>query len=370
MGSIVAIRQCFEYDTEMILKHVEWLYTESDGPDPYGKKVLLKPNILSDDDPARATTTHPVVVEAVIKYLQSRGATVFVGDSPTIDSWNFTGKRSGIRQVVDRCGATWVRFNQSDITRVVGSSSIKITEHVTEVDLIISLSKLKNHELMFFTGAIKNIFGFVPGFNKALQHAKHPDRYKLAKFFVDLEEVIRPHFHIMDGIVAMEGPGPGNGYPKKVNVLLASVNPLALDIIASRIIGYDPLLIPTNKIALARGHLLKSVGDIIIRGPDPETIVIGDFKRIITGNAADILMRSFKNKVPFLRRFDKRPVFDSNLCISCLKCVEICPVEALRPGPDEKNKILLNDKICIRCYCCHEVCRDNAIEIRRKFFRD
>ncbi|MGA2406033.1 MAG: DUF362 domain-containing protein [Bacteroidales bacterium] len=368
MGSIVAVRRCFEYNPEEIAKHIAWLYTESDGPDPAGKKILLKPNILSDDDPVKAITTHPVVVEAVIRYLQSRGATVFVGDSPTFDTRKFTGEKSGIRQVVNKCGATWVRFNDAAIFRKVGTTEIKITALITKVDLIISLSKLKNHELMIFSGAMKNIFGFVPAFNKAMQHVKYPDRYKFGKFFVDLEEAIKPHFHIMDGIVALEGPGPGNGYPKKVNVLLASVNPLALDIIASRIVGYNPLEIPTNKIALERGFLLKNMDDIIIKGTDPATIVVRDFKRIDKGGEAGIIFKYFKKKIPFLRRFNKRPVFNSKLCIGCSKCIDICPVKTLRFDNKKKNKVLVNEAKCIHCYCCHEVCREMAIEIKRKVF--
>jgi uncharacterized protein (DUF362 family)/Pyruvate/2-oxoacid:ferredoxin oxidoreductase delta subunit len=368
MGSTVAVRRCFEYDPEEIAEHIAWLYMESHGPDPSGKKILLKPNILSDDEVYKATTTHPVVVEAVIRYLQSRGATVFVGDSPTFDTRNFTGRKCGIRQVVDKCGATWVRFNDDAIIRKVGNSEIKITALITKVDLIISLSKMKNHELMIFSGAMKNIFGFVPGFNKAMQHVKYPDRYKFGEFFVDLEEVIKPHFHLMDGIIAMEGPGPGNGYPKKVNVLLASVNPLALDITASSIVGYNPLEIPTNKIALDRGLLLKNMDEIIIKGTDPDTIVVRDFKRIHKGGEAGIIFKFFKKKIPLLRRFNERPVFNSKICIGCSKCIDICPVKILRFDNKKKNTVLVNDARCIHCYCCHEVCRERAIEIKRKVF--
>jgi ferredoxin len=213
---------------------------------------------------------------------------------------------------------------------------------------------------------MKNIFGFVPGFNKAMQHVNYPNRYKFARFFVDLEEAVRPHFHIMDGIVAMEGPGPGNGYPKKVNVLLASSNPLALDIVASRIVGYDPLDIPTNRIALERGSLLSKTEDIKIKGPEPEAIAVRDFRRIYKGGEAGILLKHLKKKIPILRRFDRRPVFKRKLCIGCLKCVEICPVKILHPDERKKNTILINDAKCIRCFCCSEVCRDRAIEIRRK----
>jgi uncharacterized protein (DUF362 family)/NAD-dependent dihydropyrimidine dehydrogenase PreA subunit len=368
MGSIVGVQRCSDYNPEDIAKHIALLYTESNGPDPAGKTILLKPNILSDDGPNRATTTHPAVVEAVINYLQSRGATVLVGDSPTFDTRKFTGEICGIRQAVSKCGAAWVRFNEDFIIRKVGNSEIKITALITRADIIISLSKLKNHELMILSGAIKNIFGFVPGFNKAMQHVKYPDRYKFGEFFVSLEEVIKPHFHIMDGIVAMEGPGPGNGFPKKVNVLLASVNPLALDIVASRILGYNPLDIPTNKIALARGLLLESIDEIIIKGADPEAIVVKDFKRIDKGGEAGIIFKYFKKKIPVLRRLIKRPVFDSKLCIGCSKCIEICPVKILRYDNNKNNKILVKESECIHCYCCQEVCREGAIEIKRKVF--
>jgi uncharacterized protein (DUF362 family)/Pyruvate/2-oxoacid:ferredoxin oxidoreductase delta subunit len=366
MKTIVALLNCFEYDPEDVLRRIEYLYTAADGPDPQGKKVLVKPNITSDSGPDRPITTHPVVVEAVIKYLQARGATVLVGDSPTIDTYKFTGKNSGIRQAVENCGAEWVRFNRSSVTRKVGHSTVKITSVIDDVDLIISLPKLKTHELMMFTGAMKNIFGFVPGFNKAFQHARYPDKSQMAEFFVDLEEAIKPHFHIMDGIVAMEGPGPGSGYPRKANVLLASVNPLALDIIACKIIGYDPEKIPINRIALNRGLLLKSIDDITISGVEPESITIHDFKRILSGKASGIVFNYLQGKIPFLRRFDRRPVFRSSLCINCAKCITICPFKALSFDTESKNTVLLDDPKCIRCFCCQEVCMERAIEIKRK----
>ena len=366
MGTTVAIQSCFSYDSAEMDRQIEWLYVEGNGPDPKGKKVLLKPNLLSDEYPDKAMTTHPVVVESVIKYLQSRGAVVFVGDSPTIDTQKFTGERSGIRQVVDKCGATWVRFNDAAITRKIGTTEIKLTAHIAKADLIISISKLKNHELMILSGAMKNIFGFVPGFYKAMQHVNYPDRYKFGKFFVDLEEAVKPDFHIMDGIVAMEGPGPGNGFPKKVNVLLASVNPLALDIIAGRIVGYDPLEIPITRAALERGSLLKNTEDIVIRGPDPQTIAVRDFKRIYKGGEAGIIFKFLKRKIPGLRRFDKRPVFTNGLCTACSKCIDICPVKTLSFDKMKENTVLINDSKCIRCYCCFEVCRDGAVEVKRK----
>jgi uncharacterized protein (DUF362 family)/Pyruvate/2-oxoacid:ferredoxin oxidoreductase delta subunit len=368
MDAVVAVRQCNTYDPEELLKHIEWLYDEAEGPAPAGKKVLLKPNILSDSDPQKAITTHPAVVEAAIRFFQSRGAEVLVGDSPTFDNGKFTGEKCGIRQITEKCGAAWVRFNESSVVRQTGNSQVKVTSWIEEADILVSLPKMKNHELMYFTGAMKNIFGFVPDMNKALQHVKYPNRESLAEFFVFLEEAIRPHFHIMDGIIAMEGPGPANGYPKNVNLLLASANPLALDIVASGALGYDPVNIPVNRVALRHGKLLKSPSDIIVKGADPMLIKVEDFRRIKTGRVNGIIIRYLKNKAPLLRKLDKRPIFLSGTCISCEKCINICPVSALTFEKDVKNTVLIADRKCIRCYCCHEVCPEAAIEIRRKIF--
>ena len=369
MNTLVALHKCCHYDPEEVFKNIEWLYSAANGPNPFGKRILVKPNITSDEDPCRSITTHPVIVEAVIKYLMSKGASVIVGDSPTIDNRKFTGEKSGIRQVVEKCGAQWTRFNGPTVKRKIGNVTVKVTSLIEEVDLIINLPKLKTHELMYFTGAMKNIYGLVPGFNKAVQHSRFPNKSKMAEFFVDFEEAIKPHFHIMDGIVAMEGPGPASGYPKNVNVLLASQNPLALDILACRIIGYNPELIPINIAALQRGRLLKSIDDIQISGPDPDSIKVKDFRRINSGGSSGIVLNFFKQKFPVIRSFDMRPVFEPSLCISCANCVNICPVKALRFDVKKRNTVLIDDPICIRCYCCHEVCMERAIEIKRSIFK-
>ena len=75
------------------------------------------------------------------------------------------------------------------------------------------MPKFKNHELVYFTGAIKNTLGLVPGFSKAKQHALHQDRTGFGEFLVDLNEEVTPDYFFMDGITGMEGPGPGRGFP-------------------------------------------------------------------------------------------------------------------------------------------------------------
>jgi uncharacterized protein (DUF362 family)/Pyruvate/2-oxoacid:ferredoxin oxidoreductase delta subunit len=366
MNKKIAARVCKEYELERVLEHVSEIYKATDGPDVKGKRVLVKPNILSDDDPSRCISTHPVVVEAVIRFLQSEGATVLVGDSPAVHAKKFRGEKSGIFAACQSTGAEWVDFTIDSTEKRVNKRMLRIASIVDRVDLIISLPKFKNHELMYFTGAIKNSLGLVPGFSKAKQHALWRDRKSFGEFLVDLNETITPDYFLMDGIMGMEGPGPGNGYPVKVGLLFGSTNPVALDIVASRVAGYEPMMIPTTMTAVMRKRWISSENDIIYDGPEIDSLVVNGFKKIPIAGIQNIAVQFVLKRVPVLRKLERRPVFLHDKCTGCLKCVKICPMNAIQAHNTKKNHIVLTDSKCIRCFCCSEVCGDEAIEVRRK----
>ena len=369
MNNKVSVRSCKEYDLNKIIDLISDIYSKSEGPEVSGKKVLLKPNILSDNDPSRCVSTHPVVVEAMIRFMQSGGATVFVGDSPAFHKPRFRAEKSGIAKVCETTGATWVDFLANPVERKVKERNIRIAGIVEKVDLIISLPKLKNHELMYFTGAIKNTLGLVPGFSKAMQHGVYRDRNGFGEFLVDLCEAVTPHYFLMDGIMGMEGPGPGpKGIPVSTEVLLGSTNPLALDIIANRIAGYNPSLIPTTRTALLRQQWLKTEDDIIYDGPELESIIKTDFRRVPVSGNQNSAFRFVLGRIKFMRKLERRPVFIHESCTGCRKCVDICPVSAIHPLSTDKKHIVLTDNKCIRCFCCAEVCTDDAIDVRVKVF--
>jgi uncharacterized protein (DUF362 family)/Pyruvate/2-oxoacid:ferredoxin oxidoreductase delta subunit len=368
MNNKISVRKCKEYDLELIRAHIEDIYRSTGGPDVKGKKVLVKPNILTDNDPQKCISTNPVVVEAMIRFLQTEGASVLVGDSPAVHTRNFKAEKSLIADVCTRTGAVWVDFLKNPTERKLRSGKIKIASVVEEVDIIISMPKFKNHELVYFTGAIKNTLGLVPGFSKAKQHALHQDRSGFGEFLVDLNEAVLPHYFMMDAIMGMEGPGPGKGIPVSVGLLLGSTNPLVLDLTAGKIAGYEPFVIPTSKTAYFRKKWLSSEEDIIYDGPELSSLIMKDFKRIpVTGNR-NIAMQFIMKRITPLRKLERRPVFIHQNCTGCLKCVKICPVNAIEMHPVKENYIVLTDSKCIRCFCCSEVCTDNAVEIKRKVF--
>lgn len=366
MNTKVAVRSCNDYNIDDIIKLINDIYVSCEGPPVKNKKVLLKPNILIDADPSRCVSTHPSVVEAMIRFLQSEGATVYVGDSPSIHVRNFRPVKSGIFQVCEKTGAEWVDFlvNTSDVP--LGNGKIRIASFIREADLIISLPKFKNHELMIFTGAVKNTLGLVPGFTKAKQHALYQDRDRFASFLLDLNDSVTPHFFIMDGIMGMEGPGPGQGSPVKMGMLIGSSNPVALDIVATTFAGYDPLTIPTNYLAISRGKWLNDSGEIHYDGPEKETLIKPDFKKIADTGSKNTVYKFIFNRLKNIRRLQRRPVFIHQNCIGCRECIKICPQNAIVMHREKKNWVVLTDSKCIRCFCCSEVCQSNAVEIRRK----
>jgi uncharacterized protein (DUF362 family)/Pyruvate/2-oxoacid:ferredoxin oxidoreductase delta subunit len=368
MNNKISVRTCTGYELNKVQILISDIYSSTDGPDIKGKKVLVKPNILTDSDPSKCICTHPVIVEAMVRFLQANGAIVYIGDSPSVHVQKFKAEKSGIQSVCENTGAVWVDFRLDPTEKKLGKGKIKVASIVDKIDLIISLPKFKNHELVYFTGAIKNTLGLVPGFNKAKQHAFHQNRNIFGEFLVDLNEAVLPHYFLIDAVMGMEGSGPANGLPKEIGLLLGSSNPLILDIIASRIAGYDPMIIPTTRTAYFRKIWLDSEDDILYDGPELDTIILKDFKKVPVSGSANISLQFVMKRIKPLRKLERRPVFIHENCTGCLKCVKICPVNAIESHPVKENFIVLTDSKCIRCFCCSEVCMDSAVEIRRKVF--
>lgn len=380
MSTPVSVVRCPAYKTQELDAAVAAAVEQAGGFELTGKRVLLKPNILRDAGPKRALTTHPEFVRAVIRYVKAAGAArILVGDSPGVHRGDFEGRGCGIRQVADEEGAEWADFKSGKrefrVAAPLIEDSFQLTEVLYEVDVIISLPKLKTHEFMFYTGAMKNLYGLIPGYAKAGLHVKYPGREEFSKMLVDLLQALRPShtcYAIMDAVIGMEGPGPGNGFPKSVGLVLASRSSFALDLAASRLIGYDPNSIPALKQAVGVLDGIRSCEDYELKGVSlaearPQQFeLVGTSKR---GPLARLLLR-----FSFFRRLEVKsrpaPQFDHNKCIRCGECIAICASRALAfaPGLDgarRERRIEIDLSKCIRCYCCHEICPVETITILR-----
>jgi uncharacterized protein (DUF362 family)/Pyruvate/2-oxoacid:ferredoxin oxidoreductase delta subunit len=370
----VAIARCAAYEAEPLYRALAESVAAAGALEAAvaGKTVLLKPNIVSDSPPEKAIVTHPVFLEAAIRLVREMGARrILVGDSPGLQGVNFTAKLSGLGEVTRRNGAEWVDFTRRKVEvpcpRGRTVTQFTLTGAVEEADVIISLPKLKTHQLMYFTGAMKNLFGLIPSVQKSPYHVRFPGRDSFASMIVDLNTAVRVRYALMDAVVGMEGPGPGSGYPRSIGVVLASPNLLALDAAACEIVGYPPREIPVSRNALARGLWLADFADIEYPLLAPRDVAVPNFEKIPLKKSGGQLAELI---VPGLRkareRAAPRPVVDQKTCVRCGDCTRICASKAITlQGEGKEKRIDVDYKACIRCYCCHEICPAKAISIEK-----
>ena len=367
----VAIQRCETYSDDELSKVLLEICEAADLPSVSDQRILLKPNILSDAAPEKAITTRSEVVRELVKILYAKGAReVLIGDSPGISGPHFTPRNCGIAQVCSAEGATWVDFSKDPRPYSIPYSyghKLPLAKVMSEVDLIISVAKMKSHQLMYTTGSVKNMFGMVVGLHKSASHLRFVKREAFARMLSGLYSVVRPHFAIMDAVIAMEGGGPAAGIPRHTGLLLASNDPTALDAAQAIIMGYEPFQIPLtaelHKRKLTKWRTLEEINYPLLAA---EELVIEDFKRIEIQPKTNLIKALI---IPFFTRYFKfrsqrkepRPLFDPLKCIGCGKCVKICPAHAL--VLNDELKIEANYSRCIRCYCCHEVCPVEAITI-------
>lgn len=331
-----------------------------------GERIVIKPNVLIGTDPDKGVTTHPAVFRAVGKLLKDTGASVLYGDSPSFGKSEPNLRKSGLKEVGDKLGFVMADFDSGRPVSHKDALLVKkfvIANGVLDSDGLVSLPKLKTHGLVRFTGAVKNQFGCIPGLLKSQYHVKLPDPYDFATMLIDLNTLIKPRLYIMDGIVAMEGNGPRSGKLKRLNVLLLSSDPIALDAIACRIICLNPEIVPTSKPGEKAGLGTYHVENIELIGDAIESFL----DRSFTVNRTPPMPGSGSRFRAFLKnRITERPVIDKVKCTYCGTCITMCPVQPKAVDwykGDESKPPRYDYNRCIRCYCCQETCPDGAILI-------
>ncbi len=334
------------------------------------EKLLLKPNFLTKCPPEKACTTHPEVFFGVAKYLLDNGYNnLFYGDSPGHGEVKTVADESGVGAVANELNIPLGDFTAGKNVSYpdgVTAKEFVIANGVLDCDGIINICKMKTHMLERITGAEKNIFGCVFGLNKGASHVKYPNALEFAKMLADLNLMLKPRLHVMDGVIAMEGNGPQSGTPKKMGVILASTDPIALDTLFASLVHLDPMLVPTITVGASRG---LGEGDaekieVLTKG---ETITVkeavkrfGDPDFDVYRGAAD--KGEIKQLKPFKKLIRRKPKIKRTLCVACGICVKSCPVPGGALHFNKKGKPPVYDYTkCIECYCCQEMCPKKAI---------
>jgi uncharacterized protein (DUF362 family)/NAD-dependent dihydropyrimidine dehydrogenase PreA subunit len=372
--SKVALARCTSYDESEVMAAVKRGTDLLGGMPAFvkpGERIVLKLNVLIGSNPDSCVCTHPSVFKAVGTLLKEAGARVYYGDSPAFGPSSINLRIAGLKKVGDECGFTAAEFDTGRTIDNKNGLLIKqftIASGVLDSDGLISIPKFKTHQLTRFTGSVKNQFGCIPGFLKGGFHSRLPDVYDFAAMLVDINTCVKPRLFIMDGVEAMEGNGPRNGKPRKMNVILLSADPIALDATACRMIGLDPEFVPTSKPGEKSGLGTYHGDNIELLGDPFESFITPDFKAERSAPISSV--GSTRLRTFIKNRINDRLTIDYEKCDKCGTCIKMCPLELKAidwvDGTGEKRPAH-NHNRCVRCYCCQELCPQGAITVRKSF---
>lgn len=383
MDNRVIARRVTAYDSALLEQAVEQIFAALPAAERIGPatRVLLKPNLLAKHAPDQAVTTHPEVIRAVIRAVKRRGAaSILVADSaggpatPTL-----------MKSIYHVCGVEAV-CRQEEVPLWLGGptgerqspegglvSRFTLMQPVLDADFIIDLPKMKTHMMTGMTGAVKNLFGCIPGLQKAEFHMRFPEKERFGNMIVDLWGTVRADMAIMDAVTAMEGDGPAGGEARSVGLVLGSEDLFSLDLAVCRMMGLAPARVPYLAAAQQRGLCADGFDLNLWQGDVPcEPLTNWKLPRSFEGSSGST---DFAEGYPaFLqpvlkwgeRLIAPRPVIDRAKCIGCGQCAQICPQQVIRLEESSKGKKAhIQPRQCIRCFCCHEVCPIKAIQVRR-----
>jgi len=331
------------------------------------KRVLIKPNLLGAYPPERAVTTHPAVVEALVRYWLEKGKEVWIGDSP--------GGALNVERVWETCGyndlakrypvklvnLSTAGFRELDYE----GTKVKISEVFWRCGIIINVAKYKTHSLTGFTGGLKNLYGLVPGLIKTDYHRLYPATKDFAALLLALYRLTRSRvsYSFIDGILGMDGAGPSAGRVRNFGLLFGSRSIPAMDYTAARLMGFRMGDVPYLREALHGDGILPSrikvptsFQDFTL--PDVDIRVVKLRKELLK-YVPRIGRKIFQKVYYFHPRISER-------CKSCGLCVRSCPVHAITP-PAPGILPAVNPKVCIKCMCCHEMCPHHAVDIHKSF---
>ena len=334
-----------------------------------GMRVVLKPNLVMSSKPEQAIITHPAFTAAVGKCVQKAGGRVIIAESPggpyTPAAMKAMFRATGYRDMAEACGFTLYtdcKSREVTLPQAKRCRELSVVEPFLDRDYLIDLPKLKTHSMVGFSGAVKNLFGTVPGLQKPELHCRFPEREPFSEMLCDLCHFLGPDLSLMDGIWAMEGNGPTGGQRRDLHVIAGSESPWALDVAAASLVGLEPEKIAMLREGHERGYGPLDLSELELVGDPMETLLVPDFLK------AQASSTDFIDRLPkFLRPAAKKlatpyPRIDKKRCVGCGKCAESCPQHTitLREG-----KAVIRYQNCIRCFCCHEMCPKHVVQIKR-----
>ena len=364
MAKVFTVKQN-SYDQNEINSAIKRIFSHFGGIERHVKKddnVLLKANMLSASEISKRVTTDPSIVRAVAAEVMNAGGKPFIGDSPGLDKFSAVAKKSGLAAVADELNIPCEELitpAEMPNSKTATFRKIEVSKKVLDADVIINLPKMKTHGQMVLTLGVKNLFGTVVAQRKAEWHYKVGLRRDIfASLLIDIYMGIKPSFTILDGVWGMDGRGPSNGNPRNFCLLAGAENSLTLDFHICRMLG-----LPLEEFPLWQAAKQKNLPETEILDSDLQ----GDYVHPFKYDNVDIPKLSNMRLLPKLPLIEplltSKPAQNLKKCIQCLRCIEICPANAMKENRNG-GRINIDYKKCIRCYCCHEFCPKDAIDFK------
>jgi len=353
---------------------IEEIFKENENIFPKNKssKILLKPNFNNDLNALTGNSTDLRIIVAVLKNLRKRGYKKIVIGEGCNCGINHIGidvfKRLGIDKIAKMFGAELINFNKDDGEKIqLVTGDAKIAKTILDSDFIIDLPVIKTHVEAGMTCACKNYMGSLIGTEKRKMHDC------LEKNIVRLNEIIKTDLIIVDGIICMEGRGPGDGIPKKLGIVLSGKNPFLMDLLCTKLIGLDYKKIKFLQEAIKNKKISREDMERIEKITPITKFKLGTktfwdtmllnnffigirfspmFEKIFNKGILPWLLYKIgvkQDKYILEEREIKRFEFDKNDEDKIKKVLnEYCPLSLKNP----------NDKTCIKCMYCYQILPD------------
>ena len=328
-----------------------------------GMTVLLKPNVINDMAPERAVCTHPEVVRAVAEIALEAGGTVVIADQPgyaMAEDPSEAFRRTGMLQACADLPVTFELLARGGYEEVAPPEpyrlrTVQYSSRVLRADRVINLGKAKTHSQTLITAAIKNMFGAMAPKQRIAAHLL--GRYwALSEAIVDCYAVRPPDLNLVDAVDIMEGMGPTQGRPRRMGLIAASTDGVALDAVIQQALGYDLREVATTVAAHNVGLGVIAAVDIELSGIAPEQVAL----RVKRSPVVRMDMLG-----PFVRLLrglvSARPKVNRKQCRACGACAGICPNGAIAI----EDYAQVDCDRCVECFCCMEACPYDAITVKR-----
>ena len=373
----VALLKCEDYDP-LLIREKMLAALRLIGLEPgifAGKRVVIKPNLLSATAPEKSVVTHPEFFRAALRMVRDHGGTPVLCESPGFQPLSKVMKKAGYDRIVEEQGCEVADPRATALLFWDGPCRFKrfeISSAVFDADIILNLPKFKTHGLMYITGAVKNLFGLIYGLNKSQWHLKAQSKEEFSDFLLDYYSALLKGFekpkvfiHLMDAVMGMEGEGPGvSGTPRKIGAVLAGQDAVSVDAVATRVVGLPVKKVLTVTLGERRGLGTGAFERIELLGAGLDAFQIPDYvpNKASGGNPMGhwpLNTRAFKDLLV------EKPVPSRARCTLCYQCKAICPGKAIAESKGESGVPRYDYDKCIRCYCCMEICPEAAIGLKR-----